>query len=149
MTLRCFDPDTETGTLVGALREDGAIIVRHLASDAIMDRVAAEFRPMLDTVGTRSQNDFNGYTTLRIGSVLAYSPTSAELIGHPCVLAVMDAILLPHCLTYRIGSNTGIEIHPGENAQVLHRDDDIYPMRMPGMEWQADVMWSLDVSTPE
>lgn len=149
MDLRRFDREVDAATLVAALRENGAAVVERLVEDAVADRVAAEFRPMLDAVGTRPQNDFNGYSTLRVNSVLAFSPTSAELIGHARVLEVADAILLPHCITYRIGSNTGIEILPGEKNQVLHRDDDIYPMRMPGVEWQVNVMWSLTDFTAE
>lgn len=149
MAVRSFARDTETAALVAALEQDGAIIVRELADHALVDRVAAEFRPVLDERGTLSQNDFNGYKTLRIGSVLAFSPASAALIGHARVLEVIDPFLLRHCLGYRIGSTTAIEIHPGEAAQVLHRDDDIYPMRVPGVEWQADVMWALDDFTEE
>ena len=64
-------------------------------------------------------------------------------------MSVIDEVLLPFCENYRIGSTTGIEILPGESAQVLHRDDSIYPMRMPGMEWQVGVMWALTDFTVE
>jgi type I restriction enzyme R subunit len=33
------------------------------------------------------------------------------------VLKVADAILLSNCINYRIGSNTGIEIHQGESLR--------------------------------
>ena len=59
------------------------------------------------------------------------------------MLSLLDAVLLPHCTNYRIGSSTGIEILPGENAQMLHRDDVIYPMHIDGVEWQVGVMWAL------
>ena len=65
------------------------------------------------------------------------------------MLAVADRILLPNCINYRIGSNSGIEIYPGEARQVLHRDDSIYPLRMPDVEWQFSALWALDDFTIE
>jgi len=38
-------------------------------------------------------------------------------------MEVADDILLPNCVNYQIGSTTAIEIHPGEEAQVLHKID--------------------------
>jgi hypothetical protein len=47
-------------------------------------------------------------------------------------MEVADAVLLPHCINYQIGSATAIEILPGESEQFLHTDDIIYPLRVPG-----------------
>jgi hypothetical protein len=49
----------------------------------------------------------------------AVSPSFADLVGHPRVLEIADAILLPNCVNHLIGSLTGIEIHPGETDQFL------------------------------
>ena len=64
-------------------------------------------------------------------------------------MEVADAILLRHCKNYRIGSCTAIEIHPGEKAQSLHRDDDFYPIQIPGVEFQISAMWAMDDFTVE
>lgn len=77
------------------------------------------------------------------------SRASADLIGEDKVMSVLDKILLPSCQNYNIGSTTAIEILPGETAQVLHRDDEIFPLRIPGMEWQVGVMWALTDFTVE
>ena len=45
-----------------------------------------------------------------ISTLLPTPPTSAELIAHARVLEVADAILLEHCINYRIGSLTAINI---------------------------------------
>ena len=149
MSLERFKADVTPETVIAALNRDGAVIIESLANDVTIDRVVDEFRPEFDRVGTAVQNDFNGYTTLRIASVLGFSPTSADLIGHPLVLEVADSILLPNCVNYRIGSTSGIEIHPGEAQQVLHRDDSMYPLRVPGVEWQFSALWALDDFTIE
>jgi len=143
MTIEYFDPDIETAKVVAALRRDGAAVIRNQVGDDVADAVLAEFRAPFDAEGRLTENDFNGYRTLRISKVLEHSMTSAELVAHPRVLEVADAVLLPYCLNYRIGSLTGIEIYPGEDDQFLHVDDGIYPVRMPGMQLQFSAMWAL------
>lgn len=149
MSLQHFAPEAETAEIVATLRRDGAAVIENAAPPESIEAVRGELRSYFDSEGTREQGDFNGYTTLRIMGILARSRASADLIAHPKLLEIADAILLPHCLAYRIGSTTGIEIHPGETAQVLHRDDCIYPLRVPGMELQFSTNWALDDFTEE
>ena len=143
MSIEFYDRDVETANVVAALQRDGAVVVREQAEPELVDAVLDDFREHFDSSGTRDESDFNGYKTLRISSVLAVSRASAELVGHRRVLEVADAILLPHCVNYRIGSLTAIEIHPGETDQMLHPDDGIYPIKIPGMEMQISALWSL------
>jgi ectoine hydroxylase-related dioxygenase (phytanoyl-CoA dioxygenase family) len=149
MSFAIFDQLAGNDEIVSALKRDGVAVLQGAVGEDLADAVAGELRPHFDAEGTASQNDFNGYKTLRLGSILARSRSAAELIGHPRILAVLDPILLPHCITYRIGSCTGIEIWPDEERQMLHRDDAIYPMRVPGVEWQVSVMWALTDFTLE
>jgi len=144
MPIEYFDPDVGTEYIVAALRRDGAAIVRRQVDSKVTDAVRRELRDHFDTQGSLDQNDFNGYKTLRVSGILGISRASVEMVGHPRVMEVADAILLPHCINYRIGSLTAIEIHPGEGDQILHTDDGIYPIRMPGMDWQISAMWALD-----
>jgi hypothetical protein len=149
MPLEYFDPDDNTLDVIAALRRDGAVVVKNQIAPELADAVLAELREPFDKVGKFDENDFNGYTTLRVSSVLAISPTSPDLVAHPRVMEVADAILLDYCLNYRIGSLTAIEIHPGEDDQVLHTDDGIYPIHMPGMQLQISAMWALEDFTEE
>ncbi|GAB5414196.1 MAG: phytanoyl-CoA dioxygenase family protein [Congregibacter sp.] len=132
-----------------SLWQDGAVIVDDLAPQSLVAAVKEELRPHYETQGDKFTNDFNGYRTLRLSAILGLSRSAAELIAHPLVLAAADAVLLRHCENYRIGSTTAIEIRPGEDDQVLHRDDDIYPLRIPGVEYQISAMWALDDFTLE
>ncbi len=149
MELPVLDAAASASAVVTALRSAGAAVVTGLLDGDAVDRCAAEMRLEFDQRGRQQENDFNGYRTLRISSVLGYAPAAASMVGHPLVLDVADAILRPHCLSYRIGSTTGIEILPGESDQVLHRDDTIYPIRIPGMEFQIGVMWAINDFTGE
>ena len=149
MELPVLDAAAPAPAVVAALRTAGAAVVTDLLDVDAVDLCAEEMRSEFDQRGRQQENDFNGYRTLRISSVLGYAPAAARMVGHPLVLDVADAVLLPHCLAYRIGSATGIEILPGESDQVLHRDDTIYPIRIPGMEFQIGVMWAIDDFTEE
>ena len=139
-----FSSQDDSRDVAEALNAAGAAIVESCVSEALVDRVAQELRPHFDAVGDAYYADFEGYKTLRLSEILARSRTSAELIGDAFTLRVVDKILLPHCINYRIGSCTGIEILPGESAQALHRDDGIYPLSVQGMELQVSAMWALD-----
>lgn len=134
---------------MSALLRDGGAIVSNQVSSDVVDRVLNGLRAPFDDAGKRFENDFNGYSTLRVSGVLGVSPTAAELVAHPRVIEVADAVLKRHCKSYRVGSSTAIEVHPGEKNQELHRDDDFYPIRFPGVEFQLSAMWALDEFTAE
>ena len=148
-TLASFERDTPTDEVLAALRQDGAVVVREQVDADVADAVLRELRPHFDQQGRASVSDFNGYRTLRLACVLSHAPSSAALIAHPLVMEVADAVLLQNSLNYQVGSTTAIEIWPGETSQVLHRDDTIYPMRLPGMELQLSAMWALQDFTEE
>ena len=139
----------DTETVVECLVRDGAVIIEHLAQAPLLKVIMDELRPHFDREGARFQNDFNGYQTLRLGALLGLAKHSADLIAHPRVLQVADAVLGPHCECIRLGSTTAIEIYPGQPVQELHEDDSFYPMRIPKVEFQIGAMWALDDFTIE
>jgi ectoine hydroxylase-related dioxygenase (phytanoyl-CoA dioxygenase family) len=147
--IETLDKSEDTIDVVSALLRDGGVIVANQVQCEVIDNISRQLRPHFDEQGHRFANDFNGYKTLRLGGILALSRASADLIAHPRVMEVADAILKPHCENYRIGSCTAIEIHPGEADQELHRDDDFYPVRVAGVEFQIAAMWALDDFTLE
>lgn len=147
--VKSFDNKTSSDTISATLLHDGGVIVLNQASDGLIDKVAQELREPLDAKGREFENDFNGYKTLRLGGLLELSRSSAELMTHPLALEIADAVLKPHCENYRIGSSAAIEIHPGEEAQILHRDGDFYPISIPGVEFQIQVMWAMSDFTVE
>ena len=149
MTIQSFETGTQTEAIVSALNDDGAVVVENWVDRHLTDRVAAELRLGLNKWGAGQSNDFNGYKTLRLNRILKHAPSSADLVEHPGLLEVADAVLLKNCLSYRLGSLTGVEILPGEAAQQLHRDDQIYPMQIPDVELQISVMWALDDFTQD
>ena len=144
-----FSRTDSVESVAQSLNATGAVVIEQCVAQELADRVAAELRPHFDQFGDEYYADFEGYKTLRLSEILARSRSSAELVGEALMLSVIDKILLPHCINYRIGSCTGIEIFPGESAQVLHTDDGIYPIRIQGMELQVSAMWALTDFTVE
>jgi ectoine hydroxylase-related dioxygenase (phytanoyl-CoA dioxygenase family) len=149
MKLQYFDTDAPDRDVIEALERDGACVVLNQASTETIDAVNADFRAPFDELGRHDEDDFHGYKTLRIAGILGISRAAADLVEHPRVLAVADAVLLPNCENYRIGSLSGIEILPGEDDQVLHVDDSIYPLRLGSTQLQISAMWALEDFTVE
>ena len=117
MPLTYFDRTTETGSVVEALRHDGAVVVTGVVEPCLADTIREELRPRLDKSGLDTRGDFNGDRTLRVeASVLCAAPSAADLVDHDLVVRVADEILLPHCAVYQVGSMSAIELLPGESA---------------------------------
>lgn len=135
--------------LVEALRRDGAVIVRALASVEVATRVNNEFQRHFAVPENLAQSEFAGKQTIRVNGVLGYAPSTAALITDATVLGIAEWVLSPHCDGYQIGSITGIRLLPGQGVQSLHRDDSCYPLLIPGMELQIGVIWALDDFTAE
>jgi ectoine hydroxylase-related dioxygenase (phytanoyl-CoA dioxygenase family) len=147
--IKSFDSDTASDIIAATLLQEGGVIVQSQAPDGLIDKINQELREPLDTKGHEFENDFNGYKTRRLGAILGLSRSSAELLTNPRALEVADAVLKRHCENYQVGSMTAIEIHPGEEAQILHRDGDFYPIAIPGVEFQLQAMWALSDFTEE
>lgn len=143
LTLATFSRNPNPLKAASALKRDGAIVINAQVEAEIVTNVAAELRYHFDSEGSYAESNFNGYKTLRVSAILAKSRSAANLIGDRGLLRIVDESLLQFCDAYQIGSTTGIEIFPSEKAQILHRDDDIYPMNIQGVEWQLSIMWAL------
>ena len=143
MALQNFGPTASAADVAAATLQDGAAIVSGLVPVSLAETVATELRENLDNFGYRSKRDFSGFKTNRSNSTFKDAPSSVALIGHDMVMDVTDAILLPHCESYRISSITAIEVCPGQEVQSLHRDDCVYPVQIPGVQTLLGCIWAL------
>lgn len=130
--------------VVGTLERDGyALVPDGLGLDEV-EAARAELRGILgDTPFGR--DDFEGRRTRRVYALFAKTRTLDGPATDPLVLGVLDRIL-GH---YQLSSPAGIEIGPGEAAQLLHYDDAIYPLPRPHPELVLTVMWPLDDFTED
>ena len=149
MAPQTFRPTASPAEVAAATLADGAAIVSDLVPASLAETIAGELREDFDNFGYRSKRDFSGFRTNRCHHVLKEAPSSVALVAHDTVMGIADAILLPHCESYRLGSITAIEVCPGQEVQNLHRDDCVYPVQIPGMELQIGCMWALTDFTVE
>ncbi len=86
---------------------------------------------------------FYGEGTKRFGRLLGRAPQSARLVQHPLVLRIVEKMLGRWCDHVQLNLIQAIEIHPGEVAQVPHRDQDMWHAEKGRMEYVVNVMWPL------
>lgn len=136
MTLRvAFDADE----IVSGLREDGYVVVERVLDAGRVAAMKAELQQVLETTPT-GRNTFEGFATKRIYRLFGKTRVFDDLAIHPVMLGVLDRVL-GH---YQLSAPTGIQIGPGEPAQILHRDDSIYPLPEPHGEVVMNTMWAFD-----
>lgn len=101
------------------IRDQGYTVLERAIDADTGERVRAELGPYLQR-RHMGRNDFEGFHSERVYALLAKAPTVAELIEHPAVLELVDA-LLPR--NYLLSAALAINVHPGETAQDFHVDD--------------------------
>ncbi|MBU0799787.1 MAG: phytanoyl-CoA dioxygenase family protein [Alphaproteobacteria bacterium] len=134
--------------IIEILDRDGCIVIEDLLSAKDVERLNAELTPHF-TQTPNCHGDFYGYVTKRLSSLIAKSVYCQGMAVNPVILSVMDAILLRTCSQYQLNLTQGIQIGPGEPAQIIHRDDLMFPFPHTGSEWMINCMWAIDDFTLE
>lgn len=129
--------------VVRAVREYGVVIVRGLVDGEVMRRVDQELRPRL-AVTPCGTGSFTGYKTRRTARLVAKSPACRELVTHPLILGATSELFRGECYSFQIASTMAVQIDPGESAQSLHRDDNVYPFRHPSPPSVMAAIWAID-----
>jgi ectoine hydroxylase-related dioxygenase (phytanoyl-CoA dioxygenase family) len=132
--------ESATAELVaGGLEADGYVIVEGFLGPAEVERAKSDLVRILVETPT-GRNDFEGFSTQRVYALFAKTRTFDEVAVHPLVLGTLDRVL-GH---YQLSAPVGIQIGPGEQAQVLHRDESVYPLPAPHPTVVVNSMWPLD-----
>ncbi|NEC88062.1 phytanoyl-CoA dioxygenase family protein [Streptomyces sp. SID12501] len=126
---------------LAAVERDGYVILEGLLSPAQCEEIRAGVTPLLDQAG---RNTFEGRRTQRVYSVLNKTRVCDQLVDHPRVLALLDRLFQPN---YLLSQLQVININPGEDGQLLHPDDAIYPVPRPRPPLGAATVWSIDAFT--
>ena len=131
--------------VVAGMERDGYCIVENLLPTG---EVAAVRRSLQDVLAATpsGRNDFEGFKTQRIYALFAKTRAFDEAAINPLLLGVLDQVLGGH---YQLSAPTGIQIGPGEKAQVLHRDESVYPLPREFPNVVVNTMWALDDFTSE
>ena len=73
-------------SMTSALLHDGAVIIKQLVGNEVIERFNDDLRAEFDRQGHLFQGDFNGYKTRRVGAVAKYSKEFPSLLAHPTIL---------------------------------------------------------------
>lgn len=92
---------------------------------------------------------FYGSSTKRFHGLLRRSGLMDGFVRHPLVFAIVEAVLGAACDAIQLNLTQGIEILPGGPVQPPHRDQDMWPVRVPGIEYLVNVMWPFTAYTME
>jgi hypothetical protein len=144
VTVRTTIARATPGAVVEGLEADGYVIVGGMLDGEAVAEARADLLRILAETPT-GRNDFEGFSTQRIYALFAKTRLFDGPAINPLLLEVMDSVL-GH---YQLSAPVGIQIGPGEKAQVLHRDDSIYPLPHPHPNVVVNTMWPLDDFTPE
>lgn len=117
-----FDADAHAAEI----RERGYTIIEDFMDAATLAEVRKTLAPYLGS--HHGRNDFEGFLTERVYTLVARGKVFEDLTEEPRLLALLDRFLQPN---YLLTASQAIRINPGENAQGLHTDDSFYRQPRP------------------
>lgn len=135
-SIASFGRDANTADIAAALHRDGAVIVRELVEPKRMDALAAKFVPELEAQSAGGAEFFGSPTRGLGGDLFRLAPEVVEqLLLHPTVLEVADAVLLPQApmAPANAGAHAsksweeGLEAAMDEYEQMADRDPVLGP----------------------
>jgi ectoine hydroxylase-related dioxygenase (phytanoyl-CoA dioxygenase family) len=137
-TQRDLVPATELAAQLEALDRDGYVILEDLIDLEQCARIREESQRLVSHTGA---NPFEGHKTQRVYAPLSKTRAIDDLIDHPRIRALLQAILLPN---YLLSQAQIINILPGEAAQGLHHDDAFYYLPRPRKAVHAAFIAAID-----
>jgi ectoine hydroxylase-related dioxygenase (phytanoyl-CoA dioxygenase family) len=131
--LQRFTTRSDIPTLLDAIDRDGAVIVEGLLDQSVVDRVNAEVEDAVSAADPSAplfspvMEAFHGPCTKQVPGMPGLSRTFAvDVMCHPILLALADAILLPSCARYVLNLGHLLQRGPGAEDQWLHRDEAVW-----------------------
>lgn len=131
--------------LLARLHAEGYLIFPGLLDAARVAEIRSALEPYLRSKHL-GRNDFEGFATERVYALLAKSPVFADLVAHPLVLGLCEAVLGPGFL---LSACLAINLHPGETPQALHYDDGFYTVPRPRPTYSVSTFWAIDPFTSD
>ena len=122
-TIERFPNPTPAKKVLDALLADGVVILEDLISQDAVEQINRELDPGLVGPQQGFQDDMVVGRTRRLNAIMKYSPTIAtEVVNHPMLIDAAESVLADYTDTLQLVA-VASEIVPGEEAQMLHRDD--------------------------
>ncbi|WP_397421824.1 phytanoyl-CoA dioxygenase family protein [Phenylobacterium sp.] len=138
MLIAGFDPDAHAARI----RAQGFTVIEDFMSPEVIAAVRAALAPFQNTHYGR--NDFEGFRTERVYTLVARARVFEDLVEEPRVLAILDRFLQPG---YLLTATQSIQINPGETAQGMHSDDGFYRIPRPRPAISYTLIAAVDAFT--
>jgi len=147
-TIPVVNSDADVDTIAKHLETEGCVVIERLASERLLGEIESQLEPRLREVNTIN-TEFSGLKTKRFNGILSQVPAAQALALHPLILASVERMLLPYCARVQLNYDGIMHLMPGETAQPLHRDGNIYPLRHPAPAYIIACMWAQTDFTVE
>ncbi len=121
------------------LLERGWVVLDQAADRATIDAAETEIRRLLADTPT-GRDSFEGFATQRVYALAGKTRAIDPLLTRPVVTGLCHHVLGDG---FRASSVTAIAIGPGETAQALHYDAQVYPLPRPEPQVVVNTMWAL------
>lgn len=148
--LTTLDPTASVEEAIAVVERDGGVVIRDFFDAQTVAEVRSDVDQALAAVPW-GQDDFSGHRTKRLYGIFQHTRHAATAVRHPHYAGLAKHFLeLPVPVfigedqaelapSYNVGVSSIIDIHPGEGAQPLHRDDTVWQWRHPQGYRQARV----------
>lgn len=135
------------------LLDQGYCVVEEAVPANLVDALSSDFEAHFAATGF-SEGVFSGNDTRRFAGLLKRSAHVSQFVEHDLVLRIVDTVLGPWCDHFSLNLTQAIELAAGAEAQVPHRDQDMWPCSQlvrpeRGIEFLVNVMWPLTPFTGE
>jgi ectoine hydroxylase-related dioxygenase (phytanoyl-CoA dioxygenase family) len=161
-TLTTLESTASLEEAIAIVERDGGVIIKDFFDSATVE----ELRKEIDVAMAATpwgQDDFSGHRTKRLYGIFQHTKHAASAVRHPHYAGLAEHFLeVPKPVyvgedlieltpTYQVGVTSIIDIHPGECARPLHRDDTVWQWQHPEGYRQARVQIMVAVTdfTPE
>lgn len=134
--------------IVSVIDRDGCVILTGLVPPGKIDAIESELEPFMSRT-PNCEGHFWGWNTRRCGGLLKKTPSCHDLVSHDLITGAADRILGEYCDRIQLNLSQAMRIYPGEKEQVLHGDDEVFPIRGQGMELIFNTLWAIDDFTVE
>jgi Phytanoyl-CoA dioxygenase (PhyH) len=146
-TLPRFGAKADVKSVANALSRDGAVIIENVIAPDQLKQIRRELSPWFGKA-LSSEGQFYGRSTSRFGALFSKAKSTWGLGVHPVVLPAIESVLTaprtggPDTDMVDLSCTQAISIGPGEIAQFMHRDEELWPFPKT-YEVTAIVMWTL------
>lgn len=133
-----FDADAHAARI----REQGYTVIEDFMDQAALDTFRAALAPFLGS--HRGRNDFEGFETERVYTLVARGKVFEDLATDPRLMALLSRFMEG---AFLLSATHAINLRPGETAQGIHTDDGFYRQPRLGPAVGYSVIGAIDAFT--